>query len=347
MAASGERWQRQFWIDRGGTFTDVIGRDPTGGSSRTSCLSENPGPTSDAAVDGIRQLLGLGPGEPIPAGVIGAVKMGTTVATNALLERKGERTLLVITRGFRDALEIGYQARPNIFARTSSSRTCFTSASSRSTSACAPMARSSARPTCAAARRARAGQADGIGAVAIVFMHAYRYPEHERQVGAIARELGFPQVSESHEVSPLIKLVGAAIPPWSTPIFRRSCAAMCETGCRAIPSPLGEGIGGRGVAPRHPAPHPPRHRGTVTERPRLMFMCLGRLTSAGLFHGRDAILSGPAAASSGWPRRRDGRIRPASSASTWAALRPTSLISLGITSAPSRPRWRACACACR
>jgi hypothetical protein len=106
-----------FWIDRGGTFTDVIGRDPQGALHARKLLSENPGAWRDAAVAGIRQLLGLAPGAPIPAGLVGAVKMGTTVATNALLERKGERTLLVTTRGFRDALEIGYQARPKIFAR--------------------------------------------------------------------------------------------------------------------------------------------------------------------------------------------------------------------------------------
>src|SRR5215475_1824257 len=105
-----------FWIDRGGTFTDVIGRDPRGRLHPTKLLSESPA-YADAAVEGIRRLLGLSADEPIPAGAIGAVKMGTTVATNALLERRGERTLLVTTRGFRDALEIGYQARPRIFAR--------------------------------------------------------------------------------------------------------------------------------------------------------------------------------------------------------------------------------------
>src|SRR6266508_5780189 len=106
-----------FWIDRGGTFTDVIGRRPDGTLVAHKLLSENPGVYRDAAVQGIRDLLGLEPGEPIPPGVTGAVKMGTTVATNALLERKGERTLLLITKGFRDALKIGYQARPKIFAK--------------------------------------------------------------------------------------------------------------------------------------------------------------------------------------------------------------------------------------
>ena len=110
-----EPWD--FWIDRGGTFTDVIGRAPDGRLHSTKVLSENPSAPRDAAVQGIRDLLGLAKGEPIPAGRVGAVKMGTTVATNALLERKGDRTLLLTTRGLRDALKIGYQARPKIFAR--------------------------------------------------------------------------------------------------------------------------------------------------------------------------------------------------------------------------------------
>ena len=112
MAAS---WD--FWIDRGGTFTDIIGRDPQGGLHPRKMLSENPGAYRDAAVQGIRELLGLAAGAPIPPGLVGEVRMGTTVATNALLERKGDRTLLLITKGFRDALKIGYQARPKIFAR--------------------------------------------------------------------------------------------------------------------------------------------------------------------------------------------------------------------------------------
>src|ERR1041384_4652981 len=106
-----------FWIDRGGTFTDIVGRRPDGSLVAHKLLSENPEAYEDAAVQGIRVLLGLKKGEAIPRGKVGAVKMGTTVATNALLERKGERTLLLITRGFRDALKIGYQARPSIFAK--------------------------------------------------------------------------------------------------------------------------------------------------------------------------------------------------------------------------------------
>src|SRR5258707_1132010 len=113
----GSRGAWDFWIDRGGTFTDIVGRRPDGTLVAHKLLSENPEAYRDAAVHGIRELLGLKDGEPIPQGRIGAVKMGTTVATNALLERKGERTLLIATKGFRDALKIGYQARPKIFAR--------------------------------------------------------------------------------------------------------------------------------------------------------------------------------------------------------------------------------------
>ncbi|MBV9634776.1 MAG: hypothetical protein JOZ40_09100, partial [Methylobacteriaceae bacterium] len=111
----GGRASWEFWIDRGGTFTDIVGRDPSGRLRARKLLSENPGAYRDAAVQGVRELLGLSPEAPIPPGVVGAVKMGTTVATNALLEREGEKTLLVTTKGFRDALEIGYQARPKIF----------------------------------------------------------------------------------------------------------------------------------------------------------------------------------------------------------------------------------------
>ena len=115
MAVKPKRWD--FWVDRGGTFTDVIGRRPDGALVAHKLLSDNPEAYGDAAVQGIRNLIGVKPGAPIPQGIIGSVKMGTTVATNALLERKGERTLLLITKGFRDALKIGYQARPKIFAR--------------------------------------------------------------------------------------------------------------------------------------------------------------------------------------------------------------------------------------
>src|ERR671934_1150998 len=164
-----------FWIDRGGTFTDVIGRRPDGTLVAHKLLSENPEAYRDAAVQGIRDLLGLRPSEPIPLGRIGAVKMGTTVATNALLERKGERTLLLTTRGFRDALKIGYQARPKIFARhiikpdMVYERVLEVDERVRADGAVEQ------EPDLAALRpQLEAALADGIEAVAIVFMHAYR-----------------------------------------------------------------------------------------------------------------------------------------------------------------------------
>ena len=142
--AKPQNGQWDFWIDRGGTFTDVVGRRPDGTLTAHKLLSENPEAYRDAAVQGIRDLLGLARGEPIPPAAVGAVKMGTTVATNALLERKGDRTLLLTTKGFRDALRIGYQARPKIFAKHIIKPEMLFERCSRSTSACAPTARSSA-----------------------------------------------------------------------------------------------------------------------------------------------------------------------------------------------------------
>jgi 5-oxoprolinase (ATP-hydrolysing) len=223
----------EFWIDRGGTFTDVIGRRPDGTLAAHKLLSENPEAYRDAAVQGIRDLIGLKPGEPIPNGLIGAVKMGTTVATNALLERKGVRTLLVTTKGFRDALKIGYQARPKIFARhiikpdmlfervvEIDERVRADGTIERT------LDLGAARADLAQAR------ADGIAAVAIVFMHAYRHPEHERRVAALARDMGFAQVSASHEVSPLIKLVGrgdtTVVDAYLSPIIRGYVAQVAD-----------------------------------------------------------------------------------------------------------------------
>ncbi len=260
----------QFWIDRGGTFTDVIARAPDGKLLARKLLSENPRAYRDAAVQGIREHLGLKAGEPIPAGVIGEVRMGTTVATNALLERKGERTALVTTRGFRDALEIGYQARPKIFAK----------AVVKPELLYADVVEIDERVLAdgvvetplneAELRRALDGlKASGFKAIAIVFMHAWRYPEHERRAAEIARRMGFPQVSVSHEVSPLIKLVGrgdtTVVDAYLSPILRRY-----------VEQVAGELDVGRTGA-------------------RLMFMMSsGGLTAAELFQGKDAILSGPA-----------------------------------------------------
>ncbi|AZO46389.1 MAG: 5-oxoprolinase [Mesorhizobium sp.] len=260
-----EKWD--FWIDRGGTFTDVIGRDPQGGLHARKLLSENPEAYADAAIQGIRDLLGLKSSSAIPPGLIGDIKMGTTVATNALLERKGDRVLLLTTKGFRDALRIAYQARPDIFAKEIilpeqlyervveiDERVHADGWVERllDVAACHP-----------AIEQAKA---DGIDAVAIVFMHAWKYPDHEKAVAKVCRKLGFAQVSVSHEVSPLIKLVGrgdtTVVDAYLSPILSRYV--------QRVAGELGAG-------------------------PRLMFMMSsGGLTAADMFQGKDALLSGPA-----------------------------------------------------
>jgi 5-oxoprolinase (ATP-hydrolysing) len=263
----------EFWIDRGGTFTDVIGRRPDGALLTHKLLSENPEAYRDAAVEGIRHLLGLESGEPIPSDRIGAVKMGTTVATNALLERKGERTLLLITKGFRDALRIGYQARPKIFAKhIIKPDMLYERVAEVDERVRADGTVERAIDLDAVRSELDRAKRDGIRAVAIVFMHAYRYGEHEQRAAALAHELGFEQVSVSHDVSPLIKLVGrgdtTVVDSYLSPILRRYVAQVAGD---LIPTPQGGG------------------------ETRLMFMMSsGGLTAADLFRGKDAILSGPA-----------------------------------------------------
>ena len=303
-----------FWIDRGGTFTDIVARRPDGTLVAHKLLSENPEAYRDAAVQGIRDLLGIPPGEAIPPGRIGAIKMGTTVATNALLERKGERTLLLITKGFRDALRIGYQARPNIFARRIVKPDMLYERVVEIDERVRADGTVERAPDLAAARAAlEEALRDGIRAVAIVFMHAYRYPAHEREVAALARALGFPQVSVSHEVSPLIKLVArgdtTVVDAYLSPILRRYVAQVAEelTSIAAPSSPSPEKGGAhreavRGEIPGDAttAPRPAPHAGLPLSedregRARLMFMMSsGGLTAAELFQGKDAILSGPA-----------------------------------------------------
>jgi 5-oxoprolinase (ATP-hydrolysing) len=316
-----------FWIDRGGTFTDVIGRRPDGTLVAHKLLSDNPEAYGDAAVQGIRDLVGVKLGEPIPPGIIGSVKMGTTVATNALLERKGERTLLLITKGFRDALRIGYQARPKIFARHIIKPEMVYERVVEVDERVRADGTVEKEPDLAAVRaELSAALAGGINAVAIVFMHAYRYAEHEQRVAALAREIGFPQVSVSHEVSPLIKLVGrgdtTVVDAYLSPILQRYVAQVArdlgtastvrgDAGAPASPPPLaGEGQGGgmhQDLRQGSPSPPLPRKRGREPATasgessirkasPRLMFMMSsGGLTAAELFQGKDAILSGPAA----------------------------------------------------
>ena len=240
-----------FWVDRGGTFTDVVGRRPDGTLIAHKLLSENPEAYRDAAVQGIRDLLGLKAGEALRSGQVGAVKMGTTVATNALLERKGERTLLLTTNGFRDALRIGYQARPKIFAKhIIKPEMLFERVFEVDERVLADGTVERQLDLAAVRAELERAQADGINAVAILFMHAYRYPEHEKQVAALAREMDFPQVSVSHEVSPLIKLVGrgdtTVVDAYLSPILRRYVATVGDelvagaSGATGLPPPLRE-----------------------------------------------------------------------------------------------------------
>lgn len=259
-----------FWVDRGGTFTDVIGRAPDGRLHARKVLSENPGAYRDAAVHGIRLHLGLPAGAPIPAGAVREVRMGTTVATNALLERKGERTALLTTRGFRDALAIGYQARRDIFAkRVVKPDLLYARVEELDERVLADGTVEAPLDEDAVRRVLDAVRADGFRSLAVVLMHAWKYPAHEARVAALAREMGFPQVSASHEVGPLIKLVGrgdtTVVDAYLSPVLRRYVAGVEEE----------LDVARSGV--------------------RVMFMTsAGGLTAASLFQGRDAILSGPA-----------------------------------------------------
>src|SRR5580692_8254747 len=201
-----DRWQ--FWIDRGGTFTDIVGYAPDGRLHTHKLLSENPSQYADAAVEGIRRLLGLAPGESITAQRVACVKMGTTVATNALLERKGERTLLVITRGFHDALRIATQARPRLFDRhivlPEMLYERVIEAAERMGAHGETIQSLDTRDLGAQLQDAFAA---GLRCCAIVFLHGYRYIHHELAAASIAGEIGFTQISVSHRVSPLMKLV--------------------------------------------------------------------------------------------------------------------------------------------
>ena len=240
------RWD--FWIDRGGTFTDVIGRDPDGNLHPRKLLSENPEAYRDAAVQGIRDLLGVPAGAPIPSHRIGDVKMGTTVATNALLERKGDRVLLLITKGFRDALKIAYQARPDIFAKEILlpeqlyERVIEVEERVRADGSVETMPKlDEVRPLIEGAR------ADGIEAVAVVFMHSWIYPDHELMAASLCHHAGFTQISVSHQTSPLIKLVGrgdtAVVDAYLSPILARYVSRVAaELGAEnALSSPLAGG----------------------------------------------------------------------------------------------------------
>ncbi len=267
----------RFWIDRGGTFTDIVARRPDGGLVVRKLLSQDPARYDDAAVEGVRRTLVEHDG-PAPASRIDEVRMGTTVATNALLERRGEPTVLAITRGFGDALRIGYQDRPDIFALDIrlpepvyervlevDERIAADGGVVRE------LDEEGVRRGLEDARRA------GFTAVAIALLHGYRYPEHERRVAAVAAAVGFTQVSVSHEVSPLAKLVSrgetTVVDAYLSPILRRYVDSVA-TRFGADP--------GSGRDPRH-------------QNVRLRFMqSHGGLTDARLFRGKDSVLSGPA-----------------------------------------------------
>jgi len=258
------RWQ--FWIDRGGTFTDIVARRPDGSLQTAKLLSENPELYADAAVEGIRRLLGLKAGEPVSPERVEAVKMGTTVATNALLERKGEPLLLVVTRGFRDALRIAFQNRPKLFERRIVLPELLyrdvvevDERISATGEVVVPLDEAGARDAFRKAHDA------GLRAIAIVLMHGYRHTDHERRLAAIAREVGFTQISVSHEVSPLIRFVPrgdtTVVDAYLSPVLRR---------------------------------YVDRVAGAM-EGVKLQFMqSNGGLTDARTFQGKDSILSGPA-----------------------------------------------------
>ena len=261
----------QFWIDRGGTFTDVVALTPDGRLISAKLLSQDPEHYDDAAVEGIRRLLAVGGDALNSDHSIGAVKMGTTVATNALLERRGDRVVLAITRGFGDALRIGTQNRPQLFARhivlpdlVYERAVEIDERMDAEGHVLTPLDES------AATSQLQSAYDDGIRAAAIVLLHGYRHPDHEARLADIARAIGFTQVSVSHRVSPLMKLVSrgdtTVVDAYLSPILRRYVDQ--------VASRLNDGSG--------------------NDVPLMFMQSNGGLTDAALFQGKDAILSGPA-----------------------------------------------------
>jgi 5-oxoprolinase (ATP-hydrolysing) len=306
----------QFWIDRGGTFTDIVARHPDGTLSTHKLLSENPERYKDAAIAGIKPILGIPLDAPIPPGLIEAVKMGTTVATNALLERKGDRTLLLVNRGFADALRIGNQVRPRLFDLAITLPTMLYEQVAEvggrvgvDGATIEPLDEDEARAVLSDAR------AKGIAACAIVLMHAWKYPEHERRLAELAREAGFTQVSASHAVSPLLRLVPrgdtTVVDVYLSPILRRYvdqvASELSGTNLYFMQS--------NGAWPRPAASR-----------------------------ARTRFCPAPPAGSSGPPAPPAWQVWARSSASTWAAPRPMSLCMPAGLSAPLKPRLPACAC---
>ena len=262
--ATDNKWD--FWIDRGGTFTDIVARRPDGRVVSHKLLSENPGQYRDAAIQGVRDLLGISGNRTVSSDHIAAVKMGTTVATNALLERRGERLLLLTTTGFADALRIGTQNRPRLFDRhivlpemAYEQVAEITARISRDGEILSPLDRSEVRSVL------QKSYDTGIRAVAMLFMHSYRFPDHETEAAEIARDIGFTQISVSHRISPLMKLIGrgntTVVDAYLSPILRRYVDQVA---------------------------------GELGDTKLLFMQSHGGLTSADRFQGKDAILSGPA-----------------------------------------------------
>lgn len=270
LGAVGRKRKWQFWVDRGGTFTDIVAKSPQGDLRTAKYLSENPEAYDDAALHGIRRLLDLPDDAPIPSAAVDAIKMGTTVATNALLEKKGDATVFVTTCGFRDVIEIGYQNRPDTFALNIEKPGLIyghvievEERVKEDGAVITPLNLDDARG------KFQSAYAEGYRSIAIVLMHAYKFPAHEQKLAALAEEIGFTQVSASHNVSPLTKVVSrgetAIVDAYLTPILRRYVDKI------------------EGALEEQGAPG------------QLLFMkSSGGLTNAGQFRGRDAILSGPA-----------------------------------------------------
>ena len=258
------RWQ--FWIDRGGTFTDIVARRPDGLIVTHKLLSENPERYRDSAVHGIRELLGIGRNETVPAELIDSVRMGTTVATNALLERKGAPTVLAITKGFADALRVAYQSRPKLFVRNIVLPTLLYEQVVEIDERIGARGEVVRELDVEQARVALQGAFDnGIRSCAIVLMHGYAYTSHESRLKQLAEQIGFTQISVSHEVSPLMKLISrgdtTVVDAYLSPILRRYVRQV-ESDLGAVPLQFMQSNGG--------------------------------LTDAHRFQGKDAILSGPA-----------------------------------------------------
>ena len=309
------RWQ--FWIDRGGTFTDIVAKHPDGRTVVHKLLSENPERYTDAAIQGIREILDVAADAPLPAAKIGVVKMGTTVATNALLERKGDRTVLVVTKGFRDALRIGYQNRPNIFARQIVLPEMLYERVVEVEERYSAQGEELISVNPAYTSELQAAYDTGIRSCAIVFMHGYRYPQHEKQVAAVARKIGFSQISVSHAVSPLMKLISrgdtTVVDAYLSPILRRYVNQVASQltgigsgrvgvgeesrGVEEQPITVNRQLSSRSVALASTTNNQqltPDSHSPTPDSPKLMFMqSNGGLADAQRFQGKDSILSGP------------------------------------------------------